>query len=102
MNELQRHPYSSELCISFLEKIIKLSQDLPNNLNKTIDLINEMPLSLELNLRRDAILKQLHAHIDIDNELPSHESNPPSALNIPLFVVDKKLKQLSHVVLRGF
>ncbi|EHN68381.1 response regulator [Aliivibrio fischeri] len=95
LNELQRHPYSSELCISFLEKIIKLSQDLPNNLNKTIDLINEMPLSLELNLRRDAILKQLHAHIDVDNELPSHEPNPPSALNIPLFVVDKKLKQLT-------
>lgn len=94
-NELQRHPYSSELCISFLEQIIKLSQDLPNNLNKTIDLINEMPLSLELNLRRDAILKQLHAHIDIDNELPSHESNSSLILNTPLFVADKKLKQLT-------
>ncbi|MUK38724.1 response regulator [Aliivibrio fischeri] len=88
-NELQRHPYSSELCINFLEKIIKLSQDLPNNLNKTIDLINEMPLSLELNLRRDAILKQLHAHIDIDNELPLHVSQSPSTLNIPSFIANR-------------
>ena len=90
--ELQHiYPYSSELCIGLLECYIRLSIDNPSKVSAMVALIQEMPLSINLIQRREALLHALHTHLGFIEEKSTDVININRIMNSAPVIIPPRL-----------